>query len=317
MKKLSMIVPCYNESQALPKFYKEISRVAGECSNYEFELIFVSDGSSDDTVKILEDLAEKDKRVKYISFSRNFGKEAAMLAGLERCTGDFMGFIDADLQHSPDLIPDMLKAVDGEGYDVAACKRVDREGESKFKSFLSKFFYKVVNKISETYIDDGAQDYRIMTRQVADSILSMGENIRFTKGIFSWVGFNVKWFPHENRERAAGSTKWSIGKLFKYALDGILGYTSAPLKISTISGVFFIFLSLIYAFAVLIKLIVKGHVFPLTVRIALFSVLFIGGLILLSIGIAGEYIARIYTEVKGRPKYIIAKTNIDENNYKV
>ena len=213
MKKLSVIVPCYNESEVLPAFYNEITKVFDTLGGYGIELLFVNDGSRDGTQNIIESFAEKDERVKYISFSRNFGKEAAMLAGLENCTGDYAGFIDADLQHSPDLIPEMLKAVDEEGYDVAACRRVDRDGEAKLKSFLSGAFYKVVNLITETYIDDGAQDYRIMNRKVIESILSIQENVRFTKGIFSWVGFNVKWFPHSNRERAAGETKWSLVKL--------------------------------------------------------------------------------------------------------
>lgn len=309
MKKLSVIVPCYNEEAVLSAFYDEITKVADGCAGYEFELLFVNDGSRDETQNIVESFAKKDERVKYISFSRNFGKEAAMLAGLENCTGDYAGFIDADLQHSPDLIPEMLKAVDEEGYDVAACRRVDRKGEQKFKSMLSASFYKVVNKISETYIDDGAQDYRIMNRNVVDSILAMKENIRFTKGIFSWVGFNTKWFPHENRERAAGDTKWSITKLFKYAMDGIIGYTSSPLRIPLYLGIILMLLSGIYAVVTVIRLAVSGHVFSLTSSAILFGVLFVGGLILLSIGIVGEYLARIYTEVKDRPKYLIAKTN--------
>lgn len=312
MKRLSVIVPCYNEEAVLPAFYDEITKVADNCHNYEFELLFVNDGSRDDTQNIIESFAKIDRRVKYISFSRNFGKESGMLAGLEHCTGDFACFIDADLQHSPDLIPEMLKAVDEEGYDVAACRRVDRKGEQKFKSMLSAAFYKVVNKISETYIDDGAQDYRIMNRNVIESILSMKENIRFTKGIFSWVGFNVKWFPHENRERAAGDTKWSLTKLFKYAMDGIIGYTSTPLRIPLYLGILMLLISGFYALGVLIKLIVVGHIFSLTTRAILFGVLFVGGLILISIGIAGEYLARIYTEVKDRPKYLIAKTNCDK-----
>lgn len=312
MKKLSVIVPCYNEEAVLNAFYDEITKVAAGCRSYDFEFLFVNDGSKDDTQNILESFAKKDERVKYISFSRNFGKEAGMLAGLEHCTGDFACLIDADLQHSPDLIPEMLKAVDEEGYDVAACRRVDRKGEQKFKSMLSGAFYKVVNKISETYIDDGAQDYRVMTRKVIDSILSMKENIRFTKGIFSWVGFNVKWFPHENRERAAGDTKWSVTKLFKYAMDGIIGYTSSPLRIPLYLGILMILFSGVYALGVLIHLIVAGYVFSLTLRAILFCILFIGGLILISIGIAGEYLARIYTEVKDRPKYLIAKTNCDK-----
>ncbi|MBR5497728.1 MAG: glycosyltransferase [Clostridia bacterium] len=309
MKKLSIIVPCYNEEAVLPAFYKEMTAVADNCSNYEFELLFVNDGSRDETQNIVESFAKNDARIKYISFSRNFGKEAAMLAGLENCTGDYVGFIDADLQHSPDLIPEMLKAVDEEGYDVAACRRVDRKGEQKFKSMLSASFYKVVNKISETYIDDGAQDYRIMNRNVVDSILAMKENIRFTKGIFSWVGFNTKWFPHENRERAAGDTKWSITKLFKYAMDGIIGYTSSPLRIPLYLGILLMIISGLYAVGMIIAAAVSDIVFLFTSVAVLFAILFIGGLILISIGIVGEYLARIYTEVKDRPKYLIAKTN--------
>ncbi len=312
MKKMSVIVPCYNEEAVLPAFYDEITKVAEVCSNYEFEFLFVNDGSKDETQNIVESFAKKDERVKYISFSRNFGKEAGMLAGLEHCTGDFACFIDADLQHSPELIPEMLKAVDEEGYDVAACRRVDRKGEQKLKSMLSGAFYKIVNKISETYIDDGAQDYRVMNRKVIDSILAMKENIRFTKGIFSWVGFNVKWFPHENRERAAGDTKWSVTKLFKYAMDGIIGYTSSPLRIPLYLGILMIIFSGVYAIGVLIHLITVGYVFSLTLRAIMFGILFVGGLILISIGIAGEYLARIYTEVKDRPKYLIAKTNCDK-----
>ncbi|MBR5232836.1 MAG: glycosyltransferase family 2 protein [Clostridia bacterium] len=312
MKKLSVIVPCYNEEAVLPAFYDEITKVAAGCENYEFEFIFVNDGSRDATQNIVEAFAKKDERVKYISFSRNFGKEAGMLAGLEHCTGDFACFIDADLQHSPELIPEMLKAVDEDGYDVAACRRVDRKGELRFKSVLSSIFYKIVNRISETYIDDGAQDYRVMTRQVIDSILSMKENIRFTKGIFSWVGFNVKWFPHENRERAAGDTKWSVTKLFKYAMDGIIGYTASPLRIPLYLGILLLFLSVVYTVCVIVQYAVIGAVFLLTMKVTLFAILFVGGLILISLGIAGEYLARIYTEVKDRPKYLIAKTNCDK-----
>ena len=312
MKKLSVIVPCYNEEDVLEPFFDEITVVAAGCTNYEFEFIYVDDGSRDNTQNVIESFAKKDARVRFISFSRNFGKEAAMLAGLEHCTGDFACFIDADLQHSPDLIPEMLKAVDEEGYDVAACRRVDRKGEAKFKSVLSDAFYKVVNMISETFIDDGAQDYRLMNRKVINSILSMKENIRFTKGIFSWVGFNVKWFPHENRERVAGDTKWSVTKLFKYAMDGIIGYTSSPLRIPLYLGILLLILSGIYTLGVVIRLIAAGHIFSLTSRAILLAIMVVGGLILISLGIAGEYLARIYTEVKDRPKYLISKTNCDK-----
>ncbi len=313
MKKLSVIVPCYNEADVLNSFYDEITVMFQNNDGYNYELLFVNDGSKDETQGIIEKLAKKDDRIKYISFSRNFGKEAGMLAGLENCTGDYACFIDADLQHDPALIPEMLKAVDKEGYDVAACRRVDRKGENKFKSMLSGAFYKIVNKISETYIDDGAQDFRVMNRNVINSILSMKENIRFTKGIFSWVGFNVKWFPHENRERAAGDTKWSVTKLFKYAMDGIIGYTSSPLRIPLYLGIVCIFASFAYLLYVIFQLFVMDYVISLLVRGIMFSVLFIGGLILVSIGIVGEYLARIYTEVKDRPKYLIAKTNCNKS----
>lgn len=313
MKKLSVIVPCYNEADVLPAFFSEITKVADSLNGYAVELLFVNDGSRDDTQNIIESFAAKDERVKYISFSRNFGKEAAMLAGLENCTGDFAGFIDADLQHSPDLIPEMLNAVDNEGYDVAACRRVDREGEAKLKSFLSDAFYKIVNNITDTYIDEGAQDYRIMNRNVIDSILSIKENVRFTKGIFSWVGFNVKWFPHANRERAAGETKWSLVKLLKYAIDGIIGYTSTPLRLPLYTGI----LSLVAGFFMTVVLIILSIVdttVSLGFAAVIDAVIIVGGLILLSLGIAGEYLSRIYTEVKGRPKYLVAKTNCKKQN---
>lgn len=309
MKTLSVIVPCYNEEAVLPAFYEEIVKVAEGCSNYNFEFLFVNDGSRDNTQTIIESFAKKDARVRYISFSRNFGKEGGMLAGLEHCIGDYACFIDADLQHSPDLIPEMLKAVDEEGYDVAACRRVDRKGEKKFKSLLSDAFYKVVNKISDTYIDDGAQDYRVMNRNVIESILAMKENVRFTKGIFGWVGFNVKWFPHENRERAAGDTKWSVTKLFKYAIDGIIGYTSTPLRIPLYLGILMIISSFLFIIG---AGLFSDYVESLGHCAIIFAVLLVGGLILVSIGIAGEYLARIYTEVKDRPKYLIAKTNCDK-----
>lgn len=309
MKKLSVIVPCYNESEVLPAFYNEITNVLNSLDGFGSELLFVNDGSRDTTQNIIEGFAEENENVKYVSFSRNFGKEAAMLAGLENCTGDYACFIDADLQHSPDLIPEMLKAVDEEGYDVAACRRVDRDGETKLKSFLSDAFYKIVNKITETHIDDGAQDYRIMNRKVIDSILSIKENVRFTKGIFSWVGFNVKWFPHHNRERAAGETKWSLVKLLKYAIDGIIGYTSTPLRFPLYTGILSLLTGFVYTVVLLILWAINGGTISLGIAAVIDAVIIVGGLILLSIGIAGEYLSRIYTEVKGRPKYLIAKTN--------
>ena len=238
MKTIGIIVPCYNEAAVLPLFYKETSAVMDALADtYQTEFIFVDDGSRDETLKRITELSMTDARVKYISFSRNFGKEAAMLAGMEYAVKhDYICIIDADLQHSPDIIPQMLDYVDRQGYDVAASRRADREGEAKFKSFLSGSFYKVINKISETKISDSAQDFRVMKRDVVKAILSMPEHNRFSKGIFSWVGFNVKWISHENRERAAGETKWSLTGLMKYAVDGILGFTFAPLKLTFFSA---------------------------------------------------------------------------------
>lgn len=232
-----------------------------------------------------------------------------MLAGMKMSTSDYIGIIDADLQHSPELIPEMLSAVSDEDYDIAAAKRVDRTGEAKIKSSFSRSFYKIINRISDAEIEDGAQDFRVMKRKVVDAIISMPEYNRFSKGIFSWVGFKTKWFPHENKNRAAGKTKWSFWKLFTYAIDGIIGFSTAPLKLSLIIGSFSSCLGLIYAVYVFVRTLIMGADVPGYPSI-ICAVLIIGGLILFSLGIAGEYISRIYLEVKHRPIYIIDETNI-------
>lgn len=310
MKTLEMIVPCFNESDVLELFYKEVTPIMQSLDGYDYSFIFVNDGSRDNTLKIIKALAEKDKRVKYISFSRNFGKEAAMLSGLRYSRADFVGILDADLQHSPELIPEMLKALE-EGYDVAAAKRSDRKGESGLKSFLSDSFYKVANKMTEVEIDNGAQDFRIMKRKVVDAMLSMTEHNRFTKGIFSWVGFKTKWFPHENRERAAGNTKWNIKKLLKYAIDGILSYCDSPLRLPIYLGGLSAFAGLIYFIVFLI--LHYGCAWALSgLHVVLAALLVIGGIIMLCLGIIGEYLARIYEEVKGRPVFIVDETNIEK-----
>ena len=310
MKTLEMIVPCFNESDVLELFYKEVTPIMQSLVGYDYSFIFVNDGSRDNTLKIIKALAEKDKRVKYISFSRNFGKEAAMLSGLRYSRADFVGILDADLQHSPELIPEMLKALE-EGYDVAAAKRSDRKGESGLKSFLSDSFYKVANKMTEVEIDNGAQDFRIMKRKVVDAMLSMTEHNRFTKGIFSWVGFKTKWFPHENRERAAGNTKWNIKKLLKYAIDGILSYCYSPLRLPIYLGGLSAFAGLIYFIVFLI--LHYGCAWALSgLHVVLAALLVIGGIIMLCLGIIGEYLARIYEEVKGRPVFIVDETNIEQ-----
>lgn len=311
MKKLSLIVPCYNEAPVLQMFYKETTAVVNRLEDaFDIEFVFVDDGSTDSTLQTLVDLAEKDPRIKYISFSRNFGKEAAMLAGMEYAVrADYIGIMDADLQHSPDILPVMLKAVHVDGYDVAAARRDDREGEAKFKSGLSNAFYGVINKISDTKISNSAQDFRIMKQKVVESIIAMPESIRFSKGIFSWVGFNVKWISHENRERAAGETKWSIRKLAKYALDGILGFTTSPLRLSLFAAA----VCALISFGDLLYALIKNGVnefYQPVLPLVLAAIFFVGALILVAIGVAGEYIGRIYTEVKGRPKYIVSKSNI-------
>ena len=309
MKTVTLIVPCYNEADVLPMLYKEVSRVIGGLSGlYDFTLLFVDDGSKDDTLPIIKAIAERNPAVKYISFSRNFGKEAAMLAGMKNADSDYVGIIDADLQHSPDLIPAMLSAVENDGYDVAAAKRSDREGEAKFKSMLSGSFYKVINKISDTKIDDNAQDFRIMKRKVVDAIISLEEKNRFSKGIFSWVGFNVKWFPHENRERAAGETKWNIGKLLKYALDGIMSFTVSPLKLAFVLGICGGILSVILA---LLGVVVPFKTADYRVYVLLLgAIFFVGSVNAILIGILGEYLGRAYNEIKSRPVYIIGESNV-------
>lgn len=308
MKKIELIVPCFNESEVLPLFYKETSKVMNSLSDYEYSYIFVNDGSRDNTLDIIKSFAEKDEKVKYISFSRNFGKEAAMLSGLRYSSADYVGILDADLQHSPDLIPEMLAALE-DGYDVAAAKRTDRKGEAGFKSALSKKFYQFANKITEVEIDDGAQDFRVMKRKVVDAMVSMTEYNRFTKGIFSFVGFKTKWFPHENVERAAGETKWSLRKLLKYAIDGILGFSNTPLKVPMWAGIILSVIGVLICFVSLVILAVKGTLMPYNFLFA--GLFFVGGLILLSLGIIGEYIARIYSEVKGRPVFIVDESNIN------
>ncbi len=310
MKTLGLVVPCYNEQDVIKMFYDETSKVVSSLSGeYSCEYVFVDDGSTDKTLSILKMLAQTDPSVKYISFSRNFGKEAAMLAGMKYAVKfDYIGILDADLQHSPSLLVDMLRYVDQEGYDVAAAKRVDREGESRLKSKLSEKFYKVINKISEITISESAQDFRIMQKKVVQAVLDMPEKIRFSKGIFSWVGFNVKWIEHENRERAAGQTKWSITKLFKYAFDGIIGYTNLPLKLSFFCGGLFFLVSLAaLVFGIVMKAVHPDYSWALPILLA--AMFFIGSVLLMFVGVLGEYLARVYTEAKDRPVYIVSQTN--------
>ena len=311
MKLISVVVPCYNEQEVLPLFYNEINKVIAqmqsEYDDLEFELLFINDGSKDNTLKMLRELSASDNRVRYISFSRNFGKEAGMFAGMENSKGDYVVVMDADLQHPPKFIPQMYKYVSEEGFDCATTRRVSRKGESKIRSWFAMKFYKIMNKISQTEIVDGAQDFRFMTRKMVDAVLSMKEYNRFSKGIFSWVGFNVKYIEYENVERAAGTTAWSFWKLLLYSLEGIFAFSTAPLALASLLGVLSCLIAFIWIIAIIIKTIVFGESvqgFP-TIMCAIF---FVGGLQLFCTGILGQYLSKTYLETKRRPIYIISET---------
>ena len=278
-----MIVPCYNEEEALPYFYEEVCRVAGELKNYETELLFVNDGSKDNTLSVIKGFAEKDERVKYLSFSRNFGKEGAMYAGFCNASGDLVAVMDADMQDPPSLLPKMLELIESGEYDSVATRRVTRKGEPKIRSFFARMFYKVMGKISDADIVDGARDFRLMKRKMVDAIVSMGETNRFSKGIFGWIGFKTYWLEYENVERVAGETKWSFWKLFKYSLEGVTNFSDTPLKIASWSGIFFTFMSVIAMFFVFTRALLFGDNvagWPSTICI----ILFIGGIQLFVVG---------------------------------
>lgn len=314
MEKISIIVPCYNEEKAIPLFYNEMERVIKEDfakNNVKFEYIFVNDGSSDSTLHEIKELHKKDKKIRYISFSRNFGKEAAMLAGLEAAEGDYITLMDADLQDPPSLLKQMYDTIKEEGYDCVATRRVTRKGEPPIRSFFSRLFYKLINKIIDFEMVNGARDYRLMTKQVRDAIITMKEYNRFSKGLTSFVGFDTKWIEYENVKRVAGETKWSFWKLFKYALEGITAFSTAPLAISSILGLLFTIISVIFIFIIIIKTLVFGDPtsgWPSMVCI----MLFMGGIQLLSLGVIGQYLAKTYLEVKNRPIYFVKETDTDE-----
>ncbi len=307
---LSIIVPCYNEQSALPLFYEEATRVL-EGLGHDYELLFINDGSRDDTLKILEELAAKDAHVTYLSFSRNFGKEAAMYAGFCNVRGDYVAVMDADLQDPPSLLPEMLEILESGEYDSVATRRVSRKGEPKIRSWFARMFYKIINKISDADIVDGARDFRLMKRQMADTIAEMCEYNRFSKGIFGWVGFRTYWFPYENVERVAGETKWSFWKLFKYAIDGIINFSHVPLSISSwfgfsMTGVSFLLLLFFFFRRLFFGDPVAGWASTVCI------IFFIGGIQLFCLGIMGSYIAKTYMETKKRPHYIVAKSNRDD-----
>ena len=310
MKKITTIVPCYNEQEALPHFYKEITKVAKQMKNIDFEFLFVNDGSKDETLTVLQELAKKDKRVRYISFSRNFGKEAAMYAGFENATGDYVAVMDADLQDPPSLLPEMLDAIEKEGYDSVATRRVTRKGEPPIRSFFARMFYKIINKISNADIVDGARDYRLMNRKMVDAIVSLNEYNRFSKGIFGWVGFKTKWLEYENVERVAGETKWNFWKLFLYSLEGIVGFSTMPLQIASVMGMLFLFVAFIAIIIVIVKTLAFGD--PVSGWPSLACIIFfVSGVQLFCLGIIGQYLAKTYLETKNRPIYIVKETEKD------
>ena len=310
-KLISIVIPCYNEEAAIPYFYDEItkqSKLMQDKYGVEFEYIFVNDGSKDNTLSVIKEYASKDERVKYISLSRNFGKEAAMYAGLEHSSGDLTAIMDVDLQDPPHMLNEMYENIINEGYDCVATRRTNRKGEPPVRSFFARCFYKLINKISKADIVDGARDFRLMTRQVVDAILDMCEYNRFSKGIFGWVGFNTKWLEFENTERIAGETKWSFWKLFLYSLDGIIAFSTAPLAIASVIGIIFCIIAFIMIGVIIAKTLIWGD--PVAGYPSQLCIMFlIAGVQTFCMGILGQYLAKTYLETKKRPIYIVKETN--------
>lgn len=308
MKKISLIIPCFNEEEVLGILYDELNKVTNQMNRYEFEFLFIDDGSKDKTLSVLKGLSEKDDRVVYLSFSRNFGKEAAMYAGFCNATGEYVAVMDADMQDPPSLLPEMMTYLESGEYDSVATRRVSRQGEPKIRSFFARKFYKLINRISDADIVDGARDFRLMKREMVDVIVAIGEQNRFSKGIFGWIGFKTKWLPFENVERAAGETKWNFWKLFKYSLDGIFNFSQAPLQIASFIGLLFTFISFIAIIFIMVRKFIWGD--PVEGWPSLACIItFIGGVQLFCMGIMGQYLAKTYVEVKKRPHYIVAETN--------
>ena len=314
MEKISIIVPCYNEEAALPLFYKELNKnIKDFPENVYFEILFVNDGSKDKTLNVIKDLAKKDDNVKYISFSRNFGKEAAIYAGLENASGNYVTIMDADLQDPPSLLREMYKAVTEENYDAVGTRRMNRKGEPIIRSFFAKIFYKLINKMTPFEMVDGARDYVFMKKCVVEAILSLKEYNRYSKGLFSFVGFDVKWLEYPNIKRVAGTTKWSFIKLTKYAIEGITAFTTTPLLFSSCIGLFFCLISFLMILVIIFKTIILGDStsgWPSLVCI----IFMVSGIQMFSLGIIGQYLSKTYLEVKQRPLYFIKDTNI-ENKY--
>lgn len=307
MEKISLIIPCFNEEETVIKMHKALKEVAGGLQDYQFEFIFVNDGSSDNTLKILRELAETDERLFYLSFSRNFGKEAAIYCGLCHATGDMTAIMDADMQDPPSLIPEMVGYLQ-DGYDMVATRRVSRKGEPPIRSLCAKIFYKLMNRITDIDMIDGARDFRLMKRKVVEVIVKMGEYNRFSKGIFGWIGFKTKWLEYENIERIAGKTKWNFWGLLKYSIDGIINFSYIPLSLASWGGILFTVFSFIIIILVIVRRLVFGD--PVQGWASLVCIIMlIGGLQLFSIGILGQYLAKTYLETKKRPLYVLDETN--------
>lgn len=307
MKTLNIIVPCFNEENILEKFYLETSNVLNSYGKVKWKIIFIDDGSLDNTLNKIKELSSNYKNIKFISFSRNFGKESAIYAGIENYSGDYTLIMDVDLQDPPFLIPKMMNYIEN-GYDIVSTRRISRKGEPKIRSFFARLFYKIMKQLSDVDIVDGARDYKLMTKQVTDSILQIKEYNRFSKGIFQWVGFKNKWIEYENIERINGESSWSFWSLFKYSVEAVVSFSTAPLHIATISGIFFSIISFISIIIIIIKTLLFGDPvegWPSTASI----ILFVGGIQLFTIGILGQYLAKIYLEAKNRPIYIIKEKN--------
>lgn len=305
--KISIIVPCYNEEESILLFYKELSLTLRSVG-YDYDLLFINDGSRDNTLALLKKIVDSDEHVRYISFSRNFGKEAAIYAGFCNVNGNYIAVMDADMQDPPSLLPKMIEIITTGDYDSVATRREDRKGEPVVRSWFAKIFYKIINKISDANIVDGARDFRLMTKEMVDVIVKMGEYNRFSKGIFGWIGFRTYWLSFENKERIAGKTKWNFGKLFKYAVDGIINFSQVPLDIVSWFGILMTILSFFFLVLIIIRKICFGD--PVVGWASTMCVIiFIGGIQLFSLGIIGQYIAKIYMETKNRPHYIIAESS--------
>ena len=311
MEKISVIVSCYNEEESLPLFYEEMERVRKQdFEGIDFEYIFVNDGSKDKTLEEIKELRKKDEKVRYVSFSRNFGKEAAMYAGLEAARGDYITLMDADLQDPPALLRQMYDTIKKEGYDCVGTRRVTRKGEPPIRSFFARLFYKLINKMSSVEMIDGARDYRLMTRQMVNSILSLKEYNRYSKGLFSFVGFKTKWLEYENVERVAGETKWSFWKLFKYAIEGITAFSTTPLILSSVIGLLFCLIAFILIVVIIIRTITVGD--PTSGWPSLVCIIFfVSGVQLFCLGVIGQYLSKAYLEIKHRPIYIVKETEED------